>query len=130
MAPVQPLFLGHRFTMTALKSTTKGTCHMKIATVGSAIAILLATTALGSAGAAAAEPTTGSAADVVKALQDQGYNVQFNMPSTMVLSRCTVNGVRGLTVMMSDSGNLMVMMAPTNPNSTVYVDLSCPSSNN
>jgi len=32
--------------------------------------------------------------------------------------------------MMSDSGNLMVMMAPTNPNSTVYVDLSCPSSNN
>jgi len=103
---------------------------MKIATVGSAIAILLATTALGSAGAAAADPTTGSAADVVKALQDQGYNVQFNMPSTMVLSRCTVNGVRGLTVMMSDSGNLMVMMAPTNPNSTVYVDLSCPSSNN
>ena len=40
---------------------------MKIATVGSAIAILLATTALGSAGAAAADPTTGSAADVVKA---------------------------------------------------------------
>ena len=103
---------------------------MKFATVRSAIAIALATSALGTVGTATADPTTGSAADVVKALQDQGYNVQFNMPSTMVLSRCTVSGVRGLTVMMSGDGNLMVMMAPTNPNTTVYVDLSCPTSNN
>jgi hypothetical protein len=61
-------------------------------------------------------------------LQDQGYNVMYNMPSGMALNRCTVSGIHGLTVMMSD-GHLMVMAGQQNPGS-VYVDLSCPDTNN
>lgn len=85
--------------------------------------------ALGTASVANAVPiNSGSAADVVAALQDQGYSVQFNQPSTMPLSRCTVNGVHGLTVMMMADGTLMMQMNPANAG-VVYVDLSCPSSN-
>jgi hypothetical protein len=90
----------------------------------------LAAAALGSASTANADPTSGNAADVVKALQDQGYSVQFNMPSTMQLTRCTVNGVHGLAVTMAPDGNLMAMMAPKSQGGNVYVDLNCPSSNN
>ena len=104
---------------------------MKMITVISVFAGVLAAAALGSAATATADPSTGNAADVVKMLQDQGYNVQFNMPSNdMSLSRCTVNGVHGLTVMMTSDGNLMVMMAPNSGVGSVYVDLSCPPSNN
>ena len=43
---------------------------------------VLAAAALGSSATAAADPAlNGNAADVVKMLQDHGYNVQFNMPS-------------------------------------------------
>jgi hypothetical protein len=75
-----------------------------------------------------ANADTGSAADIVNMLQAEGYNVQFNMPSEMALYRCTVSGVHGIPVMMMSSGSLMVMMG--NPNTTVYVDLDCPDSNN
>ncbi|WP_052960187.1 hypothetical protein [Mycobacterium sp. EPa45] len=95
------------------------------ATIGIAAGAALATTAV----ASAVPINSGSAADVVKALQDQGYSVQFNQPSTMALSRCTVNGVHGLTVMMMTDGSLMMRMDPAN-NGVVYVDLSCPNSNN
>lgn len=47
----------------------------------------------------------------------------------MPLSRCTVNGVHGLVVMMMSDGSLMMRMDPGNPGS-VYVDLTCPDSNN
>ncbi len=101
---------------------------MQMIAIKAVVAGLLAAAALGSAGAAAADPTTGSAADVVKALQDQGYNVQFNEPTNMQLSRCTVTGVHGLNVTMNPDGNLMMMMQPGHFD-TVYVDLSCPTSN-
>lgn len=103
---------------------------MKMMTVTSVFIGVLAAAALGSSATAAADPLNGNAADVVKMLQDQGYDVQFNMPSNMSLSRCTVNGVHGLPVMMTSDGNMMVMMAPTSNVGSVYVDLSCPPSNN
>ena len=90
----------------------------------------IAAAGLGLAATAPADPLTGNAADVVKMLQDQGYDVQFNMPSEMALSRCTISGVHGLTVMMTTDGDLMVMMAPKSSVGSVYVDLSCPPSNN
>ena len=105
---------------------------MKVRTITTVVAGVLATAALGSSATAAADPAlNGNAADVVKMLQDHGYNVQFNMPSPdMSLSRCTVNGVHGLPVMMTANGNLMVMMAPSSNVGSVYVDLSCPPTNN
>ena len=82
-------------------------------------------------GVAAADTPTGSSADaIVQHLTDEGYTVQFNMPSTMVLSRCTVSGINGLTVMMSSDGNLMAMMAPPGSRGNVYVTLECPDTNN
>lgn len=94
-----------------------------------AAAVLLATTAVVASAAAGAVPTSGTASEVVKGLQDQGYDVQFNQPTTMSLSRCTVTGVHGLTVTMTSEGNLMMMMQAGHTD-TVYVDLSCPGSNN
>jgi hypothetical protein len=102
---------------------------VKIAFSAAAVSIA-AGVGLCTAGVAMAVPiNSGSAADVVKALQDQGYTVQFNGPSNMALSRCTVNGVHGLTVMMMTDGSLMMRMDPGN-SGVVYVDLSCPNSNN
>jgi hypothetical protein len=80
----------------------------------------LAATALGLAGAAAAAPTgSSSASDTVKSLQAQGYNVQLNGSVTSELSQCIVTGVHG------DNGR----PDPTQF-TTVYVDVSCPPSNN
>lgn len=87
---------------------------------------VLAATASASLGVANAD--SGSAADIVNMLEAEGYSVQFNMPSEMALYRCTVSGVHGIPVMMMSDGALMVMME--NPNTTVYVDLNCPDSNN
>jgi hypothetical protein len=105
---------------------------MKMMTVTSGFIGVLAAAALGSSATAAADPPSlnGNAADVVKMLQDHGYNVQFNMPSNMTLSRCTVDGVHGLPLTMTPDGNLMMMMAPTSGVGSVFVDLSCPPSNN
>jgi hypothetical protein len=81
----------------------------------------LAAAALGLAGAAAAAPSGGSnAADTVKNLQAQGYNVQLNGSVTSTLSQCIVTGVHGDSVGPIDPTQLTV----------VYVDISCPSSNN
>lgn len=85
------------------------------ATVGA-----LAAAAVGFAGAAAAVPTGSSAADTVKNLQDQGYNVQLNGTATGLLSRCTVTDVHGLAGTMRTTGEF----------DTVYVDVFCPPSNN
>jgi hypothetical protein len=90
---------------------------MKKLTITSATVGALAATALGLAGAAAAAPTGGSSAsDVVNSLHAQGYNVQLNGSVTASLSQCIVTGVHG------DSGSPQ--------NTTVYVDVSCPPSNN
>jgi len=99
---------------------------MSLGKITAAVFGIFAATASASLGVANAD--TGSAADIVNMLQAEGYNVQFNMPSEMALYRCTVSGVHGIPVMMMSSGSLMVMMG--NPNTTVYVDLDCPDSNN
>ncbi|EHB53534.1 hypothetical protein MycrhDRAFT_3997 [Mycolicibacterium rhodesiae JS60] len=101
---------------------------MKIPLTAAAIGLAVCA-ALCTPGVAGAIPTSDSAADVVEALHNQGYNVLFNSPSTMPLPACTVNGIHGLTVMMIPDGSLML---PTNPNTpgVVYVDLTCPDSNN
>jgi len=99
-----------------MKKFTTTTTTITAATVGA-----LAATALGLAGAAAAAPTGGSSAsDTVNSLQAQGYNVQLNGSVTAPLSQCHVTGVHG------DSA------APHDPTAftTVYVDVSCPPSNN
>ena len=81
----------------------------------------LAATALGLAGAAAAAPTGGSSAsDTVSSLQAQGYNVQLNGSVTAPLSQCIVTGVHGEPAGRIDSTQF----------TTVYVDVSCPPSNN
>jgi hypothetical protein len=104
---------------------------MKMMTVTSVFIGVLVAAAVASSASAAADPAlNGNAADVVKMLQDHGYNVQFNMPSNMSLSRCTIDGVHGLPLTMTPDGNLMMMMAPTSNVGSVFVDLSCPPSNN
>ena len=71
--------------------------------------------ALGLAGTAVAAPTgRGNAADAVKELQAEGYNLQINGSVTDPLSACATTGVHGVL--------------PTTGSSftTVYVDVSCP----
>jgi hypothetical protein len=101
---------------------------MALGKVRATIFGLLAITVVAPAAPASAD--SGSAADIVAMLQAQGYSVAFNMPSEMALYRCTVSGVRGIPVMMMSDGALMVSMGTPNPNTTVYVDLDCPDSNN
>ena len=102
-----------------------------VGTIAAAAAGIAAVAVLGTAGNALADTPTGSSADViVQHLKDEGYTVQFNMPSEMVLSRCTVSGISGLTVMMTADGNLMAMMAPAGSRGTAYVTLACPDGNN
>lgn len=94
---------------------------MKTFTITSATVGALAATALAVAGAAGAAPTGGSsAADTVRSLQAQGYNVQLNGSMTGPLSQCTVTGVHGDSAGRIDSTQF----------TTVYVDVSCPPSNN
>ena len=97
---------------------------VRAAVAGFAVAATVATPGL-----AGAIPPSGSAADVVQALQDQGYSVQFNGIVHGPLSRCSVTGVHGLVVMMMPDGSLMMQMDQANPGD-VFVDVSCPSSNN
>lgn len=101
---------------------------MKPMIVATGLAGALTAAVLMSAGPAAAVPGAGSAPDVVRMLQDQGYNVQFNGSVIGPLSRCSVNGVHGLTVMTMSDGTLMMKMDPANPG-TVYVDVTCPIGN-
>lgn len=103
---------------------------MKPMLVASGAVMLAGALTIGFATVAGADPLGGSAADVVQALQNQGYSVQFNMPSNMTLSRCTVNGVHGLPVAMPPAGSLTVMMVPASDAGNVYVDLVCPASDN
>jgi hypothetical protein len=84
-------------------------------------AAVLAAAALGLAGPAAAAPAgPGSASDVIKQLQEEGYSVQLNGDRTAPLSECNVLGVNP-----SVSG-------PASPTefTTVYVNISCPPRNN
>ncbi len=102
---------------------------MKKTVLISAIAGMAAAAAVSTAPTAAATTLSGSAADIVKTLQDQGYSVQFNGTVLGPLARCSVTGIHGLVVMMMPDGNLMMSMDKSNPGD-VFVDVSCPSSNN
>ncbi len=89
---------------------------MKKFAITIATVAILAATALGLADAAAAAPTGGSnAADTVKTLEAEGYNVQINGAVPNGLSECTVTAVHP---------------TPSTPApsrfTTVYVDVSCP----
>ena len=71
-------------------------------------------------GVAAAAPSgPGSASDVVQGLKDQGYNVMLNGTPDGPLSGCTVTEVHNP----DSSGRGMQF-------TTVYVDVSCPRTDN
>ena len=79
--------------------------------------------AVGLAGAAVAAPTGGgNAADAVKELQDEGYNVQINGSVTDPLSACVTTGVYGVPNAGNSSGPQTGPLSFT----TVHVDVSCP----
>ena len=90
----------------------------------------IAAAAVALAGAATAAPIVNStAADAAANLQAEGYTVQFNGIQRGPLSRCMVTGVHGLDDRMSSMDVLMEMMDPA-AFDTVYLDISCPNSNN
>jgi hypothetical protein len=91
---------------------------------------LLCVAGLAGAGGAVADPPTATMADAVVAhLQSEGYNIQFNMPSNMPLSSCTVSAINGLTITMTPEA--MSAMTSPGPNpGTLTIDLNCPDSNN
>ncbi|HZA08935.1 hypothetical protein [Mycobacterium sp.] len=77
--------------------------------------------AVGLAGAATAAPSgSGSAADVMGSLQSQGYSVQLNGTVSAPLSACVVNDVHGLPRGTGGASGF----------TTVYIDVSCPPTNN
>src|SRR5258707_5034558 len=79
--------------------------------------------AVGLAGAAAAAPTGGgNAADAVKELQAEGYNVQINGSVTDPLSACVTTGVYGVPSAGNSTGPQTGPLSFT----TVHVDVSCP----
>jgi hypothetical protein len=89
---------------------------MKMFALTTITAGALAATALGLAGTAAAAPAgPSSAADTVKSLQAEGYNVQLNGIVYGPPSECTVTGVH------PDPTGTVNQAQFT----TVYVDISC-----
>jgi hypothetical protein len=75
---------------------------------------------MGLAGVAQAAPAgPGSASDVVQSLRDQGYDVMLNGTPEGPLSQCTVTGIHNPDA----SGHVTQF-------TTVYVDVSCPRTDN
>lgn len=70
--------------------------------------------------AAAAPSNVGSAQDTVNRLQGLGYNVQLNGTKSAPLSECNVTGVWP-----GDPGT-----APPRQFTTIWLDISCPPTNN
>ena len=97
---------------------------MKTFTITTVTIGALAAGAVALAGAAAAVPQGGSAADTVKNLQDQGFNVQLNGTVNAPLSRCTVTDVHGLSNSNVDASGRRIDNTQLN---TVFVDVVCPS---
>jgi hypothetical protein len=78
-------------------------------------------TLLGLAASATAAPSnTGSAENTISRLQSLGYNVALNGSVTAPLSVCSVLGVHP-----GDPGT-----APPKQFTTIWVDVSCPPTNN
>jgi hypothetical protein len=96
---------------------------------GAATVGVLACTALGLAGTAAAAPLEdNSAADAIDQLRAQGYNVQLNLTNgyrDVPLLECSVLGVHGLSG--TDSAGKPLTPAEVG---TVYVDVNCPNDDN
>ena len=82
-------------------------------------AVALGAAALGLAGAAAAFPNAGTAADVVDNLKAEGYNVQVNGLAQVPLKLCNVTDVHPR---LDDSATLQEKQ-----HTQVFVDVSCPS---
>jgi hypothetical protein len=90
-------------------------------TVAAVMTFLAAGTAM--ADSAAAAPTGGgNAADTVRELQAQGFNVQINGSMTDPLSECVTTGVHGVPA----SGTSTDPRSGAIPFTTVYVDIQCP----
>ncbi|MGX9789573.1 hypothetical protein [Mycobacterium sp. MMS18-G62] len=92
---------------------------MKNIVITSLTAGALAAAALSMAGAAAAFPNAGTAADVVSGLKDEGYNVQVNGIVAVPLSTCAVTGIHPT---LSSNATL-----EEKQHTMVFVDVSCPS---
>jgi hypothetical protein len=81
--------------------------------------------AVGLAGAAAAFPSDGSAADTVSSLRDKGFDVQVNgSVNGQQLSRCTVTGVHGLSNSNVDASGAVIDRTKL---TMAFVDVVCPS---
>ena len=82
-------------------------------------AAALGAAALSQAGAAAAFPSASSAADTIKSLQAEGYNVVVNGSITSApLSRCSVTGIHPT---LDESASRQEKQ-----HTLVSVDVSCP----
>jgi hypothetical protein len=83
----------------------------------------LAAAAFGLAGTADAAPSgLGSASDIVKNLEAQGYNVMLNGARSAPLSECAVTAIHNPARSNSAHASDRVTQF-----TTVYVDISCPS---
>ena len=83
---------------------------------------ILATAAMGLAGAAAAAPGFGSVPDTISALQAKGFNVVLNGAAVYPLSGCKVTGIEG---MHNDNINSAGAIIDPTRLTTVWVDISC-----
>jgi hypothetical protein len=83
------------------------------------VSVALAAAALGLAGAAAAFPNAGTAADVFDGLKAEGYNVQVNGLVQVPLKLCTATDVHPT---LNESDTLQEKQ-----HTQVFVDVSCPS---
>ncbi len=103
---------------------------MKNFTVAATIMTGFAAATIALAGAAAAAPiVNANAADAVTTLMTDGYAVQFNGIPRGPLSKCTVTGVHGLDGRMMSMDEIMETMDPQTFG-IVYLDITCPNSNN
>jgi hypothetical protein len=97
--------------------------HIRLAAplLSSVLATVATAAAFAGAPTAAAAPSnTGSAQDTVNRLQALGYNVALNGSTTAALSECVVTGVHP-----GDPGSVAAPQF-----TTVWVDISCPPTNN
>ena len=93
---------------------------MRTLIVGLGTVGMLTAATLALAGTAPAAPMGGgSAADAVKSLRAQGYDVQINGDRNAPLSECSVTGVSGL------SGSNAAGQPGVANGSTVYVGVDC-----
>jgi hypothetical protein len=98
---------------------------MRKFTVSAVTAGALAAAALGFAGASAAVPLAGTAADTaISSLQADGFSVRINgQTSNVPLSRCTVTDITGLRNSNVDASGQII---DRNQAVTVFVTVSCP----